>query len=126
MNSGSTVTSLVLLTVALRATSCWALSILTIALRESGKVQQLAYAWSIGVGARIADDVLAGRAISAWRKLQFRIARWLALDNVRKMIGIHRSRFLVTGAAPISPDLVRWYLALGVPMLEVWGMTEAC
>jgi long-chain acyl-CoA synthetase len=32
----------------------------------------------------------------------------------------------VTGAAPISPDLVKWYLALGVPMLEVWGMTESC
>ncbi|MBI5790729.1 MAG: AMP-binding protein, partial [Rhodocyclales bacterium] len=31
---------------------------------------------------------------------------------------------LITGAAPISPDLVRWYMALGVPMLEVWGMTE--
>jgi long-chain acyl-CoA synthetase len=42
------------------------------------------------------------------------------------MIGIHSARFLVTGAAPISPDLVRWYLALGLPMLEVWGMTETC
>jgi hypothetical protein len=50
----------------------------------------------------------------------------LALNNVRKMIGIHRARFLVTGAAPISPELVRWYLALGLPMLEVWGMTETC
>jgi acyl-coenzyme A synthetase/AMP-(fatty) acid ligase len=46
------------------------------------------------------------------------------LNNVRKLIGIHRSRMLITGAAPISPDLVRWYMALGVPMLEVWGMTE--
>ena len=99
---------------------------ITIALRESGRVQQLAYAWSIGVGARIADSVLAGRPVSAWRKLQFRIARALALDNVRKLIGIHRARFCVTGAAPISPDLVRWYLALGVPMAEVWGMTETC
>jgi long-chain acyl-CoA synthetase len=33
---------------------------------------------------------------------------------------------LYTGAAPISPELVKWYLALGVPMLEVWGMTETC
>jgi len=99
---------------------------ITIALRESGRVQQLAYSWSIGVGARIADDVLAGRPVGAWRKLQFRIARALALDNVRKLIGIHRARFCVTGAAPISPDLVRWYLALGVPMAEVWGMTETC
>jgi long-chain acyl-CoA synthetase len=54
------------------------------------------------------------------------MAQWLVLNNVRKLIGIHRSRFLVTGAAPILPDLVRWYLALGVPMLEVWGMTETC
>jgi long-chain acyl-CoA synthetase len=41
------------------------------------------------------------------------------------MIGIHRARFLGTGAAPISPDLVRWYLALGIPMLEIWGQTES-
>jgi long-chain acyl-CoA synthetase len=59
-------------------------------------------------------------------KLKFTHARWLALNNVRKLIGIHRARFCVTGAAPISPELVRWYLALGVPMLEVWGMTETC
>ncbi len=97
-----------------------------IALKEAGRVQQAAYAWSIGVGSRIADDVLAGRPVAALDKLRFRLARWLALDNVRKLIGIHRARFLVTGAAPISPELVRWYLALGVPMLEVWGMTETC
>jgi long-chain acyl-CoA synthetase len=59
-------------------------------------------------------------------RFKFRLARWLALDNARKLIGIHRARFLVTGAAPISPELVKWYLALGVPMLEVWGMTESC
>ena len=97
-----------------------------IALRESGKAQQLAYAWSIGVGTRIADRVLAGEPVGVWSKLQFALARLLALNNVRKLIGIHRARFCVTGAAPISPDLVKWYLALGVPMVEVWGMTETC
>ena len=97
-----------------------------IALKESGRLQQAAYAWGIGVGTAIADRVLAGQAISPWRKLQFAVAQLLVLNNVRKLIGIHRARFLVTGAAPISPDLVRWYLALGVPMLEVWGMTETC
>ena len=97
-----------------------------IALNESGRVQQWAYAWSIGVGGRIAERVLAGRPVSAWLKLQFGLARVLTLNNVRKLIGIHRARFCVTGAAPISPDLVKWYLALGVPMVEVWGMTETC
>ena len=97
-----------------------------IALKESGHVQQAAYAWGIGVGTAIADRVLARQKVGGWLRIKFQLAQWLALNNVRKMIGIHRARYLVTGAAPISPDLVRWYLALGVPMLEVWGMTETC
>jgi long-chain acyl-CoA synthetase len=99
-------------------------SAVMIALKEASPVQQATYQWAIGVGSRIADKVLAGQPVPAGLKLQFKFARWLALDNVRKLIGIHRARFLNTGAAPISPDLIRWYLALGVPMLEVWGMTE--
>jgi long-chain acyl-CoA synthetase len=101
-------------------------SAVAIALKEATTFEQAAYKWAIGVGTRIADKVLAGEAVSGPLKLQFMLARKLALDNVRKLIGIHRSRFLVTGAAPISPELVKWYLALGVPMLEVWGMTESC
>jgi long-chain acyl-CoA synthetase len=97
-----------------------------IGLKEASGLQQAAYAWSIGVGTRIAEKVLAGEPVDGLLKFQFTLARWIALNNVRKMIGIHRSRFLVTGAAPISADLVKWYLALGVPMLEVWGMTESC
>ncbi len=95
-----------------------------ITLKEAGALQQAAYAWSIGVGQRVADRVMAGQSVPGSLKLQFHVARLLVLNNVRKLIGIHKARFLVTGAAPISPELVRWYLALGVPMLEVWGMTE--
>jgi long-chain acyl-CoA synthetase len=101
-------------------------SAVMIALKEASPLQQAAYAWAIGVGTRIADKVMADQPIDGFLKFKFMLARWIALDNVRKVIGIHRSRFLVTGAAPISPDLVKWYLALGVPMLEVWGMTESC
>jgi len=99
-------------------------SAVVIAVREAGRVQQWAYAWAIGVGGRVADRVLARQPVPGWLKLQFRVARWLVLDNVRRIVGIHRARYLLTGAAPIAPDLIRWYLALGVPMLEGWGMTE--
>jgi len=101
-------------------------SAVTIGIREAGRVQQLAYAWAIGVGMQVADRVLGGQQVPAGLKAKFMIARWLALDNVRKAIGVHRTRLALTGAAPISPDLVRWYCALGVPMAEVWGMSETC
>jgi len=97
-----------------------------ISLKEASRLQQAAYAWGIGVGSQIADRVMAGEPVSSWLKLKFTMARWIALNNARKLIGIHRARFCVTGAAPISPELVKWYMALGVPMLEVWGMTETC
>jgi long-chain acyl-CoA synthetase len=100
-------------------------SAVLIGLSEAGKLQQLTYQWAIGVGHQVADRVMAGKPVGAGLKARFTLARWLALNNVRKLIGIHRARVCVTGAAPISPDLVRWYLALGVPMLEVWGQTES-
>ena len=97
-----------------------------IAIKDSGWLQQAAFAWGLSVGGRIADQVLARKPVSAWLKLQFGCARLIVLNNVRKVLGIHRARVLITGAAPISPDLIRWYLALGVPMFEAWGMTETC
>ncbi|MBW6493513.1 MAG: long-chain fatty acid--CoA ligase [Burkholderiaceae bacterium] len=96
----------------------------TIALSEATALEKLAYRGAIGIGMHLVHRYEAGLAIGfGWRALH-RLARWLVLDNVRKLIGINRCRYLVTGAAPISPDLVRWYMALGVPMLEVWGQTE--
>ena len=99
-------------------------SAVVIALKESTRLQQLAYAWSIATGAAVVDCVLAGHPVPIILKLRFFLARFLALNNVRKIIGIHRARYLFTGAAPIAPDLIRWYMALGIPMLEGWGMTE--
>ena len=96
-----------------------------ITIKEASRLQQLVYAWAIGVGGQVADKVLAGQPVDAWLKFRFELGRLLALNNVRRMIGIHRAQALLSGAAPISPELIRWYLALGIPMLEGWGMTES-
>ena len=96
----------------------------SIALNESNAFEQWAYRLAIGIGLERVKRYEARQPIGGWLNFAHWLARALVLNNVRKLIGIHRSRMLITGAAPISPDLVRWYMALGVPMLEVWGMTE--
>ena len=96
----------------------------SIALKESNAFEQWAYRLAVGIGLEKVRRYEKGETIGAGLEFAHWLARVLVLNNVRKLIGIHRSRLLITGAAPISPDLVRWYLALGVPMLEVWGMTE--
>ncbi|MCX7166229.1 MAG: long-chain fatty acid--CoA ligase [Rhodocyclales bacterium] len=96
----------------------------SIALKESNAFERWAYQLAIGIGLERVKRYEARQAPSGGLTFAHWLARVLVLNNVRKLIGIHRSRMLITGAAPISPDLVRWYMALGVPMLEVWGMTE--
>jgi long-chain acyl-CoA synthetase len=95
-----------------------------IALSQAGALQQLAYKTAIGIGYRRARLLEEHKPVPAGLAFAFWLARLLVLNNVRKLIGIHRARYLVTGAAPISPDLLRWYMALGVDMLEAWGQTE--
>jgi len=99
-------------------------SAVTVAIAEASPLQRRAYQWAIQIGLQAAEARLRGRKGTAGLRLRYRIARFLALNNVRRALGIHKARVLVTGAAPIAPDLIRWYLALGVPMLEVWGQTE--
>lgn len=101
-------------------------SAVMIAVSEAVRPHQLLYRWAIAQGGHVVDRVLGGQPVPSLLKLRYRLARRLALDNVRKMIGIHRCRLLITGAAPISSELIRWYLALGTPMVEGWGQTESC
>jgi len=95
-----------------------------ITLSEAGRLQKLAYAWAVGVGGRVAESEGKGVAAGPWLVLQHALANFLVLDNVRRMTGMSRVQMALTGAAPISPDLIRWYRSLGVPLREGWGMTE--
>jgi len=99
-------------------------STVAIAIREAGRVQQLAYGWALGEGMKTVKLAEAGTAPGALQRLSYWLARTLVLNNVRRMVGLDRVQLALTGAAPISPELIRWYLALGIPLREGWGMTE--
>jgi long-chain acyl-CoA synthetase len=93
-------------------------------MREATWLGRVAYERALGIGLRVAERRLAGRPVPWGLRLAFRVADFLVLDNVKRSIGLHRARGAATGAAPIAPELIRWYLALGINMLEVYGQTE--
>ena len=50
---------------------------------------------------------------------------WIFLfRSLRDRIGMRKVRYAASGAAPIAPDVLRFYVGIGVPMHEVYGMTE--
>jgi long-chain acyl-CoA synthetase len=58
------------------------------------------------------------------------LATWAFLDEVafsgvRSLIGLDALEFALTGAAPIPAELIEWYRAIGVPLSEIYGMSES-
>ncbi len=49
----------------------------------------------------------------------------VAFRPVRELVGLDQTEFAITGAAPIPPELLEWYLAIGVPLSEIYGMSES-
>ena len=96
----------------------------SIRMREATRLQQWAYRFALGVGYKVAEYKARNAPVPGALALAFGVLRFLVLGNVRRAIGIDRTRFAVTGAAPISPELIRWYTALGLELYELWGMTE--
>ena len=96
-------------------------------MREATWLGRLAYRWAIGVGMRMAEQRIAGRRPSAWAARcsigwptsscsTTSSARWACTGRAGA----------ATGAAPIAPELIKWYMALGIDMREVYGQTENC
>ncbi|CAN5340474.1 AMP-dependent synthetase/ligase [soil metagenome] len=99
-------------------------SSITTSMREATRLEQWAYARALAVGERVALLREQRAPVPALLRARHWLARRLVLDNVRRLMGLGRVEVAITGAAPISADLIRWYMALGIELDELWGMTE--
>jgi long-chain acyl-CoA synthetase len=97
---------------------------ITIALKEGTALGRLAYRAAIGVGRKASAYELDGKPVPLSLLMARYVGDWFVLKNIRVMMGLNRIRYAATGAAPISPDLISWYWALGIRMYEVYGQTE--
>jgi len=71
---------------------------------------------------------LAEKPRSAWSlgdKLTFAASYWTVFRALQNFIGLRNAHVALTGAAPIPPDVVRFFRVLGVPLIEVYGLTES-
>ena len=92
---------------------------------DATAVQKWAYRQALKAGGARAECLATGKPVPFGTNLAYRFWDIALLQNLRRMIGMDRLRRGGSGAAPISPDLLRWYQAIGVPVLEGYGMTES-
>jgi long-chain acyl-CoA synthetase len=90
---------------------------------KSGGLKKLVFNWAIGVGKKVRERERAGKPIGFLLRKQYEIADKQVLSKIRALFG-GRIKNCVTGAAPINPEILRFFDAAGVLVLEGWGMTE--
>ncbi|SFQ59237.1 Long-chain acyl-CoA synthetase (AMP-forming) [Amycolatopsis arida] len=93
---------------------------------ERSPVKRRLAAWAVDVGGRTVRLGSAGQPVpAALRQPQrHRLADRLVLAKVRATLGLDQVRVAASGAAPIAPEALEFVLALGIPVCELWGMSE--
>ena len=97
---------------------------ITTAMSEATWIGRKAYALALQVGMRRAGKLLAGSRPSTLDNVLYEIADRLVFRNIKKLLGLNRVHGLISGAAPISESLLKWFLVLGLTIDEVYGQTE--
>ncbi len=82
--------------------------------------------WALNVGHRVAARRADGRSVPLLLDAQRAIADRLVLSKLRARLGLDNASTLLSGAAALRPDVQTFFLALGLPLLEAYGLTETC
>ncbi|RJO74507.1 MAG: long-chain fatty acid--CoA ligase [Myxococcales bacterium] len=87
-------------------------------------VKRKLFSWSVGVGAQAIPYWTQGRAVPFPLSFKLKLARKLVLDKLRAGLGMDRLMTMITGGGPLAKEIQAWFLALGVPLHEAYGLTE--
>jgi long-chain acyl-CoA synthetase len=80
--------------------------------------------WAIRTGRRVSDLGERGTDIPAGLQRRHRLADRLVLAKLRAALGFDDVRILASGAAPIDPEVLRFFRSLGLEICEVYGQSE--
>ena len=95
----------------------------TSGVEKEGGAKKAIFNWAIKVGAKMREAERSGRKPGFLLQRSYAFADKQVLSKIRNLFG-GRIRLAVSGAAPINPEILRFFDAAGVLVLEGWGMTE--
>jgi long-chain acyl-CoA synthetase len=91
---------------------------------EQDETKRQALQWALSVAAKraaalVADEPLPDDLAAEWAQ-----ADELVLSKLREKLGLDQLRWAVSGAAPIPRETLAFFTGIGIPIAEVWGMSE--
>jgi len=92
-------------------------------IKKKSAVARKLFHGAVGLGAEVSRLREEGKPVPRWMKTSLKIAHRLVFSKVHARLG-GRLRIVCSGAAPLGKDLARFYSAIGLPLIEGYGLTE--
>jgi len=100
-------------------------SVINLGVQNATWFKRQSYNQAIKIGKKAAQKRLNHRHQPLFLWALNQIASIIVFRKIKKLLGIDRARFALSGAAPIGPDVLEYFHALGVNIRESYGMTES-
>jgi long-chain acyl-CoA synthetase len=86
-------------------------------------VKQKIFNWAVGVGSEVSELKMNHKPIPGWLNFKYNIANKLVFSKIYEKMG-GRLRFFVSGGAPLAREIAEFFHAMGILILEGYGLTE--
>src|SRR3954447_25837443 len=93
---------------------------------EQDEDKKKATEWAISVGLKKVRAEQAGEEVPSELAGEYEKADSLVLSKIRERLGLDRLEALNVGAAPCPAEVIEFFHAIGLPLAELWGMSETC
>src|SRR5690606_27852145 len=100
------------------------LALIQIKMSDAGWIKRKNYDLWMRVGGRIARRRWKGKKLTGLDGLLYSLGWVMLYRSLRTKLGLSRVRGAVSGAAPIAPQVLEFFWAMGIPIREVYGQTE--
>jgi long-chain acyl-CoA synthetase len=101
------------------------------ALAKAPPTRRRLFAWALALGKAVRGNARPatresheGKTIGAWLRFQHALAERMVFRKLRARLGLDRCRFIISGGAPLAPEIAEMFHACGLLILEGYGLTE--
>jgi long-subunit acyl-CoA synthetase (AMP-forming) len=93
---------------------------------EEDEQRKQATEWALGVGMKKVKAEQAGEEVASELAEEYEKADSMVLSKIREKLGLDQLEALNVGAAPCPAEVIEFFHSIGLPLAELWGMSETC
>jgi long-chain acyl-CoA synthetase len=101
-------------------------SVVELKLEETTRFKRFVHQKFAPVGKRVAKFRMKRQAVPLFWLILYGLGFLCSFRSLRDKLGLLRCKLLMSGGAPIAPDVLEFYHSLGVHTIEMWAQTESC